>query len=395
MPPFGELPSAELYGHDPVAGEDEVKAIHNPVQGLAGRTRRPLLRFALLGALVFCGELALRAFAPAAPPAALPGPGHVPGASGLHDAAWFREALRLGLHREDFIVQQRLARNMRFVNPDDTRSDAALAAEAIALGMHRSDLVVRRRLVQKMKLRIHEALRRTPPGEAELRAYWEQNAQRFMQPERVRISQLYFLDRSGAEAALAALKDAAKQGAAVRAAQRQGAVQAGAEQGGVQHTGDETGNPALRGDPLPLPRDLPLHARRELEQRFGPGFADAAFAAPLGRWVGPALSSYGFHLLFLHERHPAGLSDFESVRTALREALLFERGEAAVAEAARALAEKYAVPGVSGAAGSAVHDEAAGESAEPGAVGEAEESGAAGAAGSAVHDAAAAGEASE
>ncbi len=370
------------------------------MQRRAGRTRRPLLRFALLGAALFCGELALRALTPAAPallplpslqggvdgPTGVDGRDEAPGAGERYDAAWFEEALRLGLHRSDFIVQQRLARNMRFVNPDDTRSDEALAVEAIALGMHQSDLVVRRRLVQKMQLRIHEAVRRTPPSEAELRAYWEQNGRLFMQPERVRISQLYFRERGRAEAALAALQRNTSQGGAQRqiagqAVPQQGGVQQGAPKqatlrgaaqqqapppGGVLQAeggakmqteqalpqrGDAT--PTVRGDPLPLPRDLPLHARRELAQRFGPDFADAAFAAAPGKWLGPARGSYGFHLLFVHERRPARPADFESVRSALREALLFERGEAAVAEAARALVERRASPGSPGAADSA------------------------------------------
>ena len=250
-------------------------------------SRRPaLLRFVALGALLFALDLAR----PAAPP---------PGDAALDDDALLvREALARELHLHDDVVRRRLVQNLRFARPEDARSDDALVAEAFALGLHESDLVVRRRLAQKMRLLFAARARSDEPSEAELRAWLASHAERFTEPERIALTQLYFRERRAAEAALAPLAPGRDEAPAA-------------------------------GEPLPLPHRFPPHARAELAARLGPGFADAAFAGPEGRWFGPLASSYGHHLVFVRERTPARRSDFASVRSALREAVLAERAEAA------------------------------------------------------------------
>jgi hypothetical protein len=244
------------------------------------------VRFTLLGALLFALDLAR----PAEPP---------PLETTLDDDALLvREALARDLQRSDDVVRRRLVQNLRFTRPDDTRGDDALVEEAIALGLHESDLVVRRRLAQKMRLLLAARARASEPSDAELRDYLERHAERFTEPERVAVTQLYFREPARAEAALEML-----------AARGEGV--------------------AALGDALPLPRELPPHARTELAARLGPAFAEAAFAGPDARWLGPVASAWGHHLLFVRERTPARRSAFETVRSELREALLAERAEAA------------------------------------------------------------------
>jgi parvulin-like peptidyl-prolyl isomerase len=271
--------------------------------------RRPLLRFTLLGALLFALDLArptatlpLSRLEPSAGAALEPSAG----AALDDDALLVREALARDLHRSDDVVRRRLVQNLRFARPADGRSDDALVEEAIALGLHESDLVVQRRLAQKMRLLFAARARASEPSEAELRAYLAANAARFTEPERVALTQLYFRDRARAESALSVLA------AGVDAA-------------------------SLAGDALPLPRELPSHARDELAARLGPAIAEAAFAAPAEQWVGPVASPWGQHLLFVRERTPARRSAFETVRTELREALLAERAEAATRQQIAAL----------------------------------------------------------
>jgi parvulin-like peptidyl-prolyl isomerase len=256
--------------------------------------KHPFLRFTLLGALLFALDLAR----PAAPP---------PSEAGLDDDALLvREALARDLQRSDDVVRRRLARNLRFARPDDARGDDALVEEALALGLHESDLVVRRRLAQKMRLLFAAQARAGEPSEAELRDYFERHAERFTEPERVAVTQLYFRERARAEAALARLS-------------------AGAD------------DAALAADALPLPRELPSHAHGELAARLGPACAAAAFAGPDARWLGPVASAWGHHLLRVRERTPARRSAFETVRSELREALLTERAEAATRQQIAAL----------------------------------------------------------
>ena len=251
--------------------------------------RNPWLRFALLGGLLF-------ALDPRPAPRAAPLP---PAAALDDDALLVHEALLRGFERSDDVVRRRLIQNLRFARPDDRRSEDELVDEALRLGMHESDLVVRRRLALKMRLLLAESARETEPSEAELAGYLAAHAEQFTEPARVTLSQLYFRDQARAEAALAALA-----------------------------RGHAT--PAGLGDALPLPRELPSHSEAELAARLGPAFAAAAWRGPDGRWFGPVPSSYGQHLVRIEARTPARLSPLETVRSAVREALLAERGDAAV-----------------------------------------------------------------
>ena len=251
--------------------------------------RRPLLHFALLGGLLFVLDRAIA-------PAALPPP---PQAALDDDALLVEAAFARGFHQSDDVVRRRLAQNLRFARPEDERSEQALVEEAIRLGMHESDLVVRRRLALRMRLLLAEPAREREPSEAELAAYLAAHAERFTEPERIALTQLYFPSRERATAALAA-------------------IAAG------------TSVPESLGDPLPLPRELPPHSQAELAARFGPGFADAALRGPERRWFGPVPSAYGQHLLRISARTPAHLSELATVRSELREALLTERSDAAM-----------------------------------------------------------------
>jgi len=260
-------------------------------------TSRPLLRFALLGALLFALDRARPAES-------------VAHASDLDDDALLvAEAVARGYHRSDDVVRRRLVQNLRFARPDDTRSDATLLEDAIALRLHESDLVVQRRLAQKMRLLFGAEARAEEPSEAELRAYLDAHAERFTEPARVALVQLFFEDRAVAEATL---------------------------RGGLATPTPEL-TPSLPGDALPLPRSLPPHSPGELAARFGPGFAADVFESPSDRWLGPLDSAYGAHLVFVRERVAARRSRFETVRSELREAFLAERAAAAVARRIAAL----------------------------------------------------------
>jgi hypothetical protein len=90
--------------------------------------------------------------------------------------------------------------NLAFAEGERGRSEAELVREALALGMHESDLVVQRRLVQKMRLALAGEARAREPSEAELAAHLAAQRARWTEPARVRAVQLYFATRARAEA---------------------------------------------------------------------------------------------------------------------------------------------------------------------------------------------------
>jgi len=287
---------------------------------------RALLRFSLLGALLFGADrLFLRA-----PPAPEPvvvssarlealrqesqrfGAAQDPAAlaalvqAEVDDELLYRRARALGLDRNDPVVVQRLVQNLRFAGADPDRDDASLYAEALSLGLDRSDPLVRRRLVQRMRLELEGVAQGEEPAEAELRKRYDADAARYQLPARTRFVQLYFARGHEAQARDALAKLRAENVAPADA--------------------------AARGEPFLHPFAQPPQADAELASRFGREFAEALAALPPGSWQGPVPSAYGQHLVYIEERTSAGQAPFETVREQVRLSVLAERRATALAQ---------------------------------------------------------------
>jgi hypothetical protein len=255
---------------------------------LVRAVRHPLIHFLLIGAVLFA--LLHRSEPP-------------PEVS--DDEVLYREALARGWDRSDPIVRRRLVRNMRFLTPDDERDDGVLLDEALRLGLQHGDLVVRRRLVQRMKLIAWGRADALEPSEAELRATFLRHRDRWAEPPRVRLTHVYLSrDQRGGRLEADALALLARNPSPKEA-------------------------PGL-GDPFLLGAHFPPLSEADLAARFGPEFASAALAVAPRRWSEPVPSSYGLHLLFVHERAPGGEAPFDAVRPALRELVRLERRQEAV-----------------------------------------------------------------
>ena len=239
-------------------------------------------------------------------------------------AAWVDEELlvlearALGWHRSDPVVQRRLIQNVRFLARDAEADESDLLERAFELGLDRSDLVVRRRLAARMRLAIAGVARTHEPSEAELEALLQRQADRFREPARTRISQV-FLSRDRRGEALAA--DARRTLARLRA----------------ERPPPESA--AALGDPSLLPAQLPSSSQRELAARFGPDFGAAVMELPAGVWHGPVPSSYGLHLVWVHERREARMPPLDEVREPVRAAWLAEREREAIGDALARLRE--------------------------------------------------------
>jgi hypothetical protein len=319
-----------------------------------GRKRRvlgsPLLHFVILGGLLFFAERTLVDPGPevvirltAQQIAALETGwrernGRAPDAellkalvdSHIRDELLLHEARALGWHLTDGIVQRRLLRNQRFLEADESVPDQVLLERAFEQQMDKTDLVVRRRLLERMRLRIAARVRATPPSEAELEDFLAQNADYFRRPERVDLSHV-FLSRDSRGEGLRA--DAEALGQRLR------------EENISPHRAKELGDPFL------LAHRIPLSSEASIGRQYGPGFAAGAIRAPLGEWSGPIPSSYGAHLVWVHERSPSRVPDLHEIRPRVESELLREREQAELLAHSQRLREnaEIIVPGEQGA----------------------------------------------
>jgi hypothetical protein len=172
---------------------------------------------------------------------------------------------------------------------DEHVTEEILYREALALGLDRDDLVVRRRMRQKMEF-LSAELTAADPSEQELAAFVSEHAERFALPARWSFAQIFFSpERAGEPRATALLRELRARPAA-------------------------PADPASLGDATLLPAALERATAREVSDRFGAPFADALAAAPEREWHGPVASAFGLHLVRVDRYEPARAPALEEVR---------------------------------------------------------------------------------
>jgi len=192
--------------------------------------------------------------------------------------------------------------------------------EALALGLDRDDTIVRRRMRQKMEF-LSEDLAAAEPSDADLERWLAANREAFRQEPRVAFRQVYLSrDRRG-EAVRA---DALRLLAELRAA-------------------DADLDPAAQGDPLPLPAESDALSASEVSRLFGGAFSARLFELAAGRWEGPVESAYGLHLVFVRERVEGRDPALAEVREAVAREWLADRRQQAREDFYRDLRSRYEV----------------------------------------------------
>ena len=193
------------------------------------------------------------------------------------------------------------------------------AREAKALGLDQNDTIVRRRLAQKLEFLIGDMSRIVEPADAELRRFYDTNAERFGIEARVSFTQLFFNPekRQHAESdARAAL---------------------------VSILGLGTDGAAAIGDPILLENEFHEVDEQTVAKMFGADFARAIFLLRPGSWAGPVKSGYGVHLVRVTNLSPATVLSFEEVRPKVLEEWRHQQEAEAKATYLGKLREKYGV----------------------------------------------------
>jgi len=168
--------------------------------------------------------------------------------------------------------------------------------EALALGLDKDDLIIRRRLQQKMQFISDDIGVQAPPTDADLNAYLKAHPDKFRVEQQITFRQLYL--------------DAAKHG--VNLARDATQLLAKLNQAG----GDASF--AAVGDPFPLGNTFTAVPAGEVANQFGEKFVANLSELQTGYWEGPVESGYGMHLVVISERTKDRLPALAEVRDAVR-----------------------------------------------------------------------------
>ena len=267
---------------------------------LRAAIREPLLHFVLIGAVLFAFT-ALR--------------------QQKQDDAEIRitagEVAQLAAFWETQAQRKPTAEELRSLI-EERIDEEVLAREAVRLGLDRDDVIVQRRLAQKMAFVSDDLAVVTEPAEADLRAYFDAHKDAYTTPDLYALRHVFFNpDRHG----MALDTDAQ------RALQR---LTRGANANEV-------------GDPFMLPRELADVSRDDIARDFGSAFADAVTASTPGAWAGPVRSPFGVHLVKLESHTPSSAARFEDVRDRVRETFLAQKQQEANTALRAKLRQQYRI----------------------------------------------------
>jgi len=175
---------------------------------------------------------------------------------------------------------------------DDYVKEEIAAREAVGMGLDRDDTIIRRRLRQKLEFLVEDSAAASAPTDAELEKWLDNHREAFRAEPRIAFRQVYVNpERHGAKFRA----DAGKLLTRLRAA------------------GPDASTERL-GDPTMLPAEQPLEPLRETSRSFGEEFGSELMKIEPGKWSGPVESPYGLHLVLVRERVAAALPELSAVR---------------------------------------------------------------------------------
>jgi hypothetical protein len=196
-----------------------------------------------------------------------------------------------------------------------------LYREALAVGLDRDDQVVRRRMVQKMELLTQDLASLADPTDTELRAFFDERQEDYRRPPRLDFSHVYF--------------NADRHGPKTEERARSVLAEIRAEVPPPAHASE-------RGDRFMLAYDYEMHTPDQVQRTFGGDFAEVLFDLAPG-WHGPLHSGYGCHLVHVGEREASRIPEFDEVRDRLVTDFDRERRERAMNGLVEGLRERYEV----------------------------------------------------
>jgi peptidyl-prolyl cis-trans isomerase C len=176
--------------------------------------------------------------------------------------------------------------------------EMVLYREAVAMGLDRDDTVIRRRLAQKLEFLSQDLISPQPPTEDEIQAYFEEHIDRYQAPDIMTMTHVFIDPDLRGDKTLADAE-------AIKAQ--------------LIQLKEPPNDAQSYGDSFMLQSYYPERSEAELLKLFGSGFARSLFELTPQQWHGPVLSGYGTHLVYIHDYIEAGPPLFAEVEDQVRQ----------------------------------------------------------------------------
>lgn len=202
---------------------------------------------------------------------------------------------------------------------DDYVTEEIYVREAMRLGIDKDDAVIRRRLRLKMEFITAAEAEAVVPTEDQLNDYLEAHADRFRRAREAAFEQVFINP------------------------QRRGAAARADADAMLLQLNSATSDAAQMGDATLLPASLSLTGEQDIAAIFGEDFSRAIFELTPGTWQGPVASGFGLHLVRVSERKAGALPPLAEVRQQVSREWTNTRRLEAERQRLEALLEQYKV----------------------------------------------------
>ena len=174
-----------------------------------------------------------------------------------------------------------------------------LYREAKAMGLDNDDIIIKNRMVQKIEFLTNDLINISPPTEKEAKDYFKENTDKYTIPGKIDFVHIYFnTDNSTLD----------------KVRQRANKVNKN-----LSRMSTLPEKYFEKGDPFILPYEFNEISKDEVERKFGKSeLLENLFSAKIVEWSGPYLSTYGMHLVFIKDRQPPTVPDFEIVQEKIK-----------------------------------------------------------------------------
>ena len=241
----------------------------------------PFVHFLVLGALIYGGYGLLNDDQPAADPKAITiTSGEIRWLQDSWQKRWKRQPTDAEL---EGLVKQHLR-------------ERVLHREAVSMGLDKEDIVVRRRLVQKLEFLTRDLIQIEEPTTEQLAAFLAEKSETYEIPARVTLTHVFYNPE-----------------------QRPNTVDKDIQADLVNLTSnsvDPVRAPEF-GDRFLMQHVFTDYTFRELNRLFGQEFSKQIAGQEPGRWFGPVRSGYGQHLIYVHRVSEARQPELDTIKAKL------------------------------------------------------------------------------
>lgn len=205
---------------------------------------------------------------------------------------------------------------------EDYIRETVLYREALTLGLDKDDRFIRQRLGLKMEFLAADLAALAPPTDDELKTYFESHRERYQESPRFTFTQVYFDPDKRGDATLDDAKAARTR---------------------LVEVGSKIEDPQSLGDSLMLGSDFIDKGQADIQKLFGSIFAQSLASLSPGQWQGPLSSGYGVHLVYVSNVYEPAGPDFEALRDRLAQDWTADKGDELKKKFYAGLRDQYTV----------------------------------------------------